>query len=104
MGIEAWETLEDLPSEAKNHQRILELCLEILCRKKEWRKAVALGRGLTAAQPQSSQAHYWLAVAECQSGDIENATKALRMAIDLDASLRLKALDQQLLDRVWGDD
>lgn len=99
--LDAWETLEDLPSEAKNHPRVLELRLEILCHEKEWRKAVILGESITAVLPQSAQAHFWLAVARCQSGDVEGAKESLKRAVELDSSLRLKALDEPLLQGVW---
>lgn len=45
MGEDAWETLEDLPSEAKNHPRVLELRLECLVVVREWHKAVFSARG-----------------------------------------------------------
>jgi hypothetical protein len=99
--LDAWETLEDLPSEAKNHQRVLELRLEILCHEKEWLKASILGESITAALPQSALARFWLAVARFQRGDVELARDALGRAIELDSGLRLKALDEPLLDGVW---
>lgn len=101
MNLDAWETLEDLPAEAKNHQRVLELRLEILCHENEWQKAAILGESLIATLPQSSQAHFWLAVAKCQSGELESAKKVLKQAIELDPTLRLRAVDEPLLGGVW---
>lgn len=99
--VDAWETLEDLPISAKNHQRVLELRLEILCHEKEWRKAVILGESIAAALPHSAQAHYWLAVARCQSGDVTGAKEALKRAIELEPSLRARAIDELALSAVW---
>ncbi len=101
LNVDAWETLEDLPSESKNNQRVLELRLEILCHEKEWEKASILGESVTAVLPQSAQGHFWLAAARFQFGDKEGARKALERAIELDSGLRLKALDEPLLDGVW---
>lgn len=101
MAVDAWETLEDLPSEAKNHPRVLELRLEILCHEKEWLKAVILGESITAALPKSAQARYFLAVARCQSGDMAGAKEALKRAIELDVSLRARAIDETRLSAVW---
>jgi hypothetical protein len=101
LNLDAWETLEDLPSEAKNNQRVLELRLEILWYEKEWEKVSILGESITAVLPRSAQARFWLAVARFQCGDKEGARKALERAIELDSGLRLKALDEPLLDGVW---
>ena len=101
MGVDAWEILEDLPTAAKNHQRVLELRLEILCHEKEWHKAVILGESITAALPQSAKAHYWLAAARCQSEDVAGAKTALKAAIEIDATMRLKAINEPLLDGIW---
>jgi thioredoxin-like negative regulator of GroEL len=101
MSLEAWETLEDLPAESKNNQRVLELRLEILCQEKEWEKASILGESITAVLPRSAQARFWLAVARFQRGDVELARDALGRAIELDSGLRLKALDEPWLDGVW---
>jgi hypothetical protein len=101
MGSEAWETLEDLSPEAKNDQRVLELRLEILCCEKEWQRASILGESITAALPQSAQGHFWLAVARCQSGDMAGAKEALKRAIELDDTLRARALDEPGLSAVW---
>jgi thioredoxin-like negative regulator of GroEL len=99
--VDAWETLEDLPPESKNDQRVLELRLEILCHEKEWEKAAILGESITAALPRSAQARFWLAVARFQRGDKEGAREALGRAIELDSGLRLKALDEPKLDGLW---
>jgi tetratricopeptide (TPR) repeat protein len=99
--VDAWETLEDLPLEAKNHPRVLELRLEILCHKKAWEKASILGESITAILPRSALARFWLAVARFQLGDVALARDALGRAIELDSELRLKALDEPLLSGVW---
>jgi tetratricopeptide (TPR) repeat protein len=101
MGSEAWETLEDLSPEAKNDQRVLELRLEILCHEKEWQKAVILGESIIAALPRSALARYYLAVARCQSGDMAGAKDVLKSAIELDETLRARALDEPGLSAVW---
>jgi hypothetical protein len=55
MGVDAWETLEGLPSEAKIHPRVLELRLEILVHEKEWEKVVILGDSLVSPLPNSAR-------------------------------------------------
>lgn len=99
--VDAWETLEDLPSEAKIHPRVLELRLEILCLEGSWGEAVILGESITAALPQSAQGHFWLAVARCQSGDMAGAKEALKRAIELDEALKDKAIDEPMLSAIW---
>jgi tetratricopeptide (TPR) repeat protein len=101
MGLEAWETLEDLPAESKNNQRVLELRLECLCHEKEWQKASILGESITATLPQSALARFWLAVARCQLGDVELARDALGRAIELDSSLRERVINEPLLEAIW---
>ena len=101
LNLDAWETLEDLPSEAKHHPRVLELRLEILCHEKEWQKAEILGESIIAALPRSALARYYLAVARCQSGDMAGAKEALKSAIELDETLRARALDEPGLLAVW---
>ena len=97
LNVDAWETLEDLPPESKNHPRVLELRLEILCCEKEWEKASILGESITAVLPRSALARFWLAVARFQLGDVELARDALARAVEIDVGLRLKALDEPLL-------
>jgi thioredoxin-like negative regulator of GroEL len=101
LGLDAWESLEDLPTEAKKNHRVLELRLEILCHEKEWEKASILGESITAVFPRSAQARFCLAVARFQTGDVELARDALGRGIELDSGLRLKALDEPLLNGVW---
>ena len=93
--------MEDLSPEAKNDQRVLELRLEILCHEKEWQKAEILGESIMATLPRSALARYYFAVARCQSGDTVGAKEALKRAIDLDETLRARALDEPGLSAVW---
>lgn len=51
---QAWESLEDLPSEAKIHPRVLELRLKILVHENEWDKVVILGDSLASLLPNSA--------------------------------------------------
>lgn len=97
MAEDAWETLEDLPSDAKNHQRVLELRLECLCVLKEWHKAVYLGEGLVAALPRSALIRFWLACGLAQTERVEEAREHAKEAAKLDHNLRLRMLDEPSL-------
>lgn len=101
MGIEAWETLEDLPTEAKNIPRVLELRLESLVCLRSWEKAEILGDSLAAIMPAS--ASVWLSLARIrgQLGKREAALEAITRVTALDASKRLGMLDDPLLAGVW---
>lgn len=101
MGLDAWETLEDLPAESKNDQRVLELRLECLCRESSWEKAIMLSESCTAALPKSAMALFWLAVARCQLGDVNEARKVLGRAVQLDPSLRVRLISEPLLEAIW---
>jgi len=98
MGVEAWETLEGLPTEAKNLQPVLELRLEILVHEKEWEKAVILGDSLASLLPNSAAVWMSLARARAQLGCFTEAREALQRAFSLDETLRLPALSDPLLN------
>lgn len=53
MGLESWETLEDLPTKLKNHSRVLKLRLESLVCLRSWEKAEILGDSLVEIMPES---------------------------------------------------
>lgn len=100
MGVEAWETLEDLPTEAKNHPRVLELRVESLICLREWEKAKILGDGIAAALPDSVSLWLSLARARAGLGRREAAREAMTRVRLLDPSRRLEMLDDPLLRRV----
>lgn len=102
MAEDAWETLEDLPTDAKNHPRVLELRLECLVVLKEWRKAVFLGEGLVAALPESAQIRFWLACGLAQTGRLEEAREHAKEAARLNPDLRLWMLDAEALAGLWS--
>lgn len=101
MGLDAWETLEDLPAESKNDQRVLELKLACLCNQSSWEKAIILDESITAALPRSALALFWLGVAHCQLGDVHEARKVLGRAVDLDPSIRERLIKEPLLEAIW---
>lgn len=101
MAVEAWETLEDLPTEAKNHPRVLELRLECLVVLKEWQKTVILGEGLVAALPRSALIRFWLACSLAQTGRLEEAREHAKEAARLDPDLRARMLDAEALAGLW---
>jgi len=100
MGVEAWETLEDLPTEAKNHPRVLELRVESLICLREWEKAKILGDGIAAALPDSVSLWLSLARARARLGRREAAREAMARVTALDPSKRLEMLDDPLLASV----
>lgn len=101
MAVEAWETLEDLPTEAKNHPRVLELRLECLVVLKEWQKTVILGEGLAAALPKSALIRFWLACGLAQTGRLEEAREHAKEAARLNPDLRARMLDAEALAGLW---
>lgn len=100
IGDEAWETLEDLPTEAKNHPRVLELRVESLVCLREWQKAEILGDSLAAVL--SDSVSIWLSLARARAGlgRPEAAREAMKRVTALDASKRLEMLDDPLLASV----
>lgn len=76
-----WESLEDLPTESKNHPRVLELRLECLGVLKEWQKTVILGEGLVAVLPNSALVRFWLACGLAQTGRHGSTPKRRRGSI-----------------------
>ena len=101
MAEDAWETLEDLPTESKNHPRVLELRLECLVVLKEWQKTVILGEGLAAALPQSALIRFWLACGLAQTGRREEAREHAKEAARLNPGLRARMLDAEALAGLW---
>lgn len=98
----AWELLEDLPTEAKASKEVLHLRLQILLRLKEWQNAGFMAESLIqCAEPDNGQLWYDLAVALAQQGKIEEAKQALKKAVELDESLKMRALEDDLLAKVW---
>jgi len=97
MGVEAWETLEDLPSDAKNHPQVLALRVAVLIHEQSWLKAALLAEGVLAAFPALSGVWLDLARAKTQLGELDKAKEALRRAFALDEKLRLPALSDGLL-------
>jgi thioredoxin-like negative regulator of GroEL len=101
IGVEAWETLEDLPTEAKNIPRVLELRLESLVCMKNWPMAEILGESLAAIMPDSVSVWLSLARIRAQLGRREAALEAIGRVTALDASKRLEMVDDELLAGVW---
>jgi hypothetical protein len=98
---EAWETLEDLSTDSKNHQRVLELRLECLCILKEWQKAYFLGVGLIVALPESAMIRFFFSCALAQIGQLKEAREHARSAGRLDPKLRLRILEEPALAAMW---
>ena len=101
MGLEAWETLEDLPTDAKNIPRVLELRLESLVCLRSWEKAEILGDSLAGLMPESIPVWLSLARIRGQLGKRSEALEAVARVTALDASKRLMMLDDPLLAAVW---
>ena len=101
MGVEAWETLEDLPSDAKNHPQVLALRVAVLVHEQSWQKAVFLAEGVLAAFPVLSGVWLDLARAKAQLGELEAAKEALRRAFALNQDLRLEAVKDDRLAAIW---
>lgn len=101
MGGEAWETLEDLPSETKNLPRVLELRLECLGVLKEWQKVVFLGEGVVTTMPESAPAHFWLACGLAQTDRLDDAREHAKKAAKLNPDFRLRILDEPALSGLW---
>lgn len=53
-------------------------------------------------QPNAAVLHYNLACYECLLGDVEVAKARLQHAFKLDPSMRLRALEDEDLEAVWG--
>ena len=101
MGVEAWETLEDLPTELKNVPRVLELRLESLVCLHNWPMAEILGDSLAGIMPDSVSVWWSLARVRAQLGQREAALEAIARVTALDASKPLQMLDDPLLAGVW---
>jgi hypothetical protein len=101
IGEDAWETLEDLPTEAKNIPRVLELRLEALVCLHNWQMAEILGDSLAAIMPASVSVWWSLARVRASLGQRETALDAIGRVTALDASKRLEMLDDPLLASVW---
>jgi hypothetical protein len=101
LAVDAWETLEELPSNAKNHPQVLALRVRILAHEKEWLKLTFLAEGVLSASPGLAGVWYDLAKARAQLGELEAARAAVKRACELDEGLRLVALDDLELEAVW---
>lgn len=101
IGDDAWELLEDLPTELKNHPRVLELRLESLVCLHKWEIAEILGGSLAGIMPASVSVWLSLARIRGQLGKREAALEAVTRVTALDASKRLEMIDDPLLRGVW---
>lgn len=101
LAVDAWETLEDLPSNAKNHPQVLALRVRILAHEREWLKLTFLAEGVLTAFPGLSCVWYNLGKARAQLGELEAARAALKRACELDKGLRFVVLDDLELEAVW---
>lgn len=101
MGVEAWNTLEDLPTEAKNHPQVLALRVAVLIHEQSWQKAALLADGVLTAFPALSGVWLDLGRAKAQLGELEAAKEALRRAFALNEELRLDAVKDDRLGAVW---
>lgn len=101
MGIDAWDTLEDLPSDGKNHPQVLALRVRILAHEREWLKLTFLAEGVLSAFPALPGVWYDLGKARALLGDLEAARAALKRACELDEGLQLVVLDDLELEAVW---
>ena len=101
LGEDAWNVLEDLPSESKNHPRVLELRLESLVCLHNWPMAEILGDSLAGIMPDSVSVWLSLARIRAQLGRREAALDAIRRVTALDASKRLEMVEDDLLANVW---
>lgn len=101
IGDDAWETLEDLPTELKNHPRVLELRLESLVVMCNWQMAEILGDSLATIMPDSVSVWWSLARVRAQLGRREAALEAVARVTALDVAKRLEMIDDELLSGVW---
>lgn len=101
MPLEAWEALEDLPSEAKVLRRVLELRMECLVAVKSWDKAEILGESLAPRFPDSRALWLGLARAQCQLGKLDLARMSITMAARADLGRKLDLLDDPLLAAIY---
>lgn len=101
MGDQAWEALEDLPTESKNHPRVLELRLQILISLRQWAKAEILGDSLAGLMPRSIAVWIALARAKAQLGKRVEALRAIEQVVEQDPSRRLELVADDLLAGVW---
>lgn len=101
IGDDAWELLEDLPTELKNHTRVLELRLEALVCLRNWPMAEILGDSLVAIMPDSVSVWWSLARVRAQLGKREATLEAVARVTAMDASKRLEMVDDPLLASLW---
>lgn len=101
IGDDAWEALEDLPTEFKNHPRVLELRLEALVCLRNWPMAEILGESIVRVLPGSVSVWLSLARIKAQLGKREQALQAMSQVTALDVSRRLEMVDDELLAPVW---
>lgn len=98
---EAWNRLDDLPSERQVHFPVLALRLRILIGAQSWVKAEILGQSLVQVMPDNAGAWYALAQAQAQLGQGTEAKASLKRACSLNEALRQPALNDKLLDALW---
>jgi tetratricopeptide (TPR) repeat protein len=77
----------------------------------EWANALRQSRAIESAKavllgavenhPNNALLHYQLACCECVLGEVEVAKTRLEHALKLDTSLRMRALAEKDLERIW---
>lgn len=99
---EAWNILEDLPSESKGHPRVLELQLQCFTLAKLWEKVEILADSLTHVFPGRFPIWLALARAQCQQGKLVAAAYSVSQASLADPDKRLEMLDDPLLAALYA--
>lgn len=97
----AWNCIEDLPTELKNHPDALAVRLDVMVGMQEWEKGMYLGRGAVTMYPRRADLWLKLARLQAQHGEVEQARQAVQRCIEIDGEMRTTVLDDPLLEAVW---
>lgn len=103
MGEEAWNTLEELPPEAKLLPQVYVLQLKILVLGQHWEKAEILGDSLVARWPDNGEIWLCLAKARVGLGKLDLAKQAAVQVSIFAPELRLTMLEEKQLAPLWGN-
>lgn len=101
MANSAWEVLEDLPTELKNHPRVLLGRIDVLLHLKEWAKAHQLGESVTSLWPENWETWYRLACSAAQLGMLDLARDAVKSCTRLHLQTRARIMEEPLLEPIW---
>lgn len=97
----AWNAIEDMPSQWKNHPDSLRRRIDALIGLQAWQKALMLSQDALAVFPR--RADLWLRKArlQAQSGDLEGARQSAQTCVSLDFTRRLDVVGDPLLAGIW---